>query len=118
MQSHYTTKISLMRAGSNRPAATLNGDTLERSASGKKHFLRQGIAFHQDTIGQAEQLGAKSIEVYDRDTGKIYSTSLDTFLRRGWRFDWGHGPQMGLAFSHWQIKGEPHQPALFAEAAT
>jgi hypothetical protein len=105
--------------------------TLVKTVHGSRHFLRRppAIAFDADSIDQAEALGTVGIFVDDAETGRRYSSSMETFLRLAIDIDRGHGRQLALPLRFWDSPGptggawmpetfEPAQTLLpFMEAA-
>lgn len=126
----HRSNIPLHAPGVAKPVAFVNPQRrlLYKTVDGRKHFVKvpPGIAFDDDVLRQAGELGATDIEVTDgasphRDT---YRTGLSTFLRHAEVVNRGHGRQLVLRFSFWRKNGQPseverqeEQQAARAEAA-
>ncbi len=71
----------------------------KKSISGSRHILRKprAIALAVESLKQAEQVGASEIQITDKETGKVYSCSIERFkeysfpIQRG-----GFEPQLAL----------------------
>lgn len=91
-----------------------------KSVQASKHFLRRprAIAFDVSTLHDAEQAGARRVEVKDTETGRVYQLPLSTVWAKGWRFNRGFGEQWGVHLDHWFRPGEQvaEQPSLFGGA--
>ncbi|RIK26715.1 MAG: hypothetical protein DCC55_39820 [Chloroflexi bacterium] len=125
-----TQNTPLYVTGRDKPVAFVNQQRrlLFKTVDGRKHFVKipPGIAFDDDVLHQAGELGATDIEVTDgasphRDT---YRCTLDTFLRHAEVVNRGHGRQLVLRFTYWRKNGQPseierqaEQQAARAEAA-
>lgn len=68
-------------------------------------------AFDVSSVEQAETLGAVTIEIRCKDTGRIYRTSTETLWKNKRDMDRGHGKQMYLVDKYWDIM-DPNQPGL------
>jgi hypothetical protein len=86
--------------------------TLTKEVRGSRHFLRKppAIAFDAAGIDQAEALGAVRIVVDDLETGRRYSSSMETFRRLALDIDRGHGRQLALPLPFWQAPGGATAP--------
>jgi len=91
---------------SGKPVATLCGRTLQKRVRGSVHMLRRPPAWCIDEVifEQARQDGAQMVEVTDIETRRIYRAAVDAFALHGFKFNRGHGDQIGLALSHWQVE--------------
>lgn len=50
---------------------------------------------------QAKQSGATRIEIRDRETGIIYRSTIENFIRYGINLDRGFGSQIALPIERW-----------------
>lgn len=96
--------------------ASIVGDLL-RKTIGTQHILRRpcAIGFDWDHIQAAEEAGVKRILVRDRDSGRVYRTSFETFLARGFEVNRGFGRQRALALHLWQVEGGDPSSATLIE---
>jgi hypothetical protein len=62
------------------------------------HLLRKppAIAFDEEIVRQLQSLDVKQIEVRVVDVDKVYKMPLWFVLARGFRFNRGHGDQIGV----------------------
>ncbi|RIK36217.1 MAG: hypothetical protein DCC55_27965 [Chloroflexi bacterium] len=116
-----TQNTPLYVTGRDKPVAFVNQRRrlLFKTVDGRKHFVKipPGIAFDDDVLRQAGELGATDIEVTDgtsphRDT---YRTGLSTFLRHAEVVNRGHGRQLVLRFTYWRKNGAPSEIERQAE---
>ena len=89
-----------------KPVARLSGKTLHKKVRGSAHMLRQPLAwaFDLNILETARQDGAEWVEIADIESGKVYRAPLDAFFVHGFRFNRGHGDQIGLALCHWRVE--------------
>ena len=89
-----------------RVVAVLQGHVLRKRVIGSVHMLRQPPAWAFDTsiLEAARQDGATQVEVVDVESHKTYRAPLDAFFVHGFRFNRGHGDQMGLALCYWRVE--------------
>lgn len=82
------------------------GDTFFKSVQSSRHFLHKppSIAFDIASLRQAEAAGAVQVQVYDKDTGKVYRAALDTIWRYGTPFNRSHGEQVRLDLPLWEAR--------------
>lgn len=82
----------------------VKGETFYKTLH-SNHFLTQppAIAFDVDSLEDARDAGASFVCVTNSDTGQVYRANLATILGRGFRFDRGHGQQVALRLSAWQV---------------
>ena len=81
----------------------------KKSIEFSKHALRTppGLAFDVSTLDDAEKSGAGSVEVTDRESGRIYRASIATIRAHGFAVNRGFGAQIALALAWWSIDGKP-----------
>ena len=89
-----------------RVVAVLQGHVLRKRAVGSMHMLRQPPAWAVDAeiLEAAKRDGATQVEVVDVESHKTYRAPLDAFFVHGFRFNRGHGDQMGLALCYWRVE--------------
>ena len=83
----------------------IQGQTLYKEVLGSRHFLGvpPGIAFDVTIIDKARRAGVVNLEVKDRETLRVYSTTLERFDKYAFPVSRGHGEQLGLAFTYWKV---------------
>jgi hypothetical protein len=91
---------------SGQPVAILSGRTLRKRVRGSIHQLRQPPAWAVDAeiLEAAKRDGATQVEVVDVESHKTHRAPLDAFFVHGFRFNRGHGDQIGLALCHWRVE--------------
>ncbi len=106
-----------------RVVGQVRGATFCKMVSASRHMLRKPPAWALDlqSLCDAERMGARWVELFDRDTGGRYRASVELVRRHGFVFDRGHGRQIGLPLDRWTVTrpGEPRaeQLTLFGEVA-
>jgi len=111
--------------GSSKKIFYLKGKTLGFLLEGvfhkvvcrSKHFFRALKAWGNDKAVLLElmQIGCSALELYEKESGKIYRAALQTILQKGIEKDCGpYGVQVFLPEKEWQVK-DPGQLALFGE---
>jgi hypothetical protein len=114
--------IPLYATGHNKPVAFVDPHRrlLRKTVNGQKHFVKlpPGIAFADNVLRQASELGAVDIIVTDRASPHrdTYCCTLETFLRHAEVVDRGFGRQLVLRFSYWRKNGQPSEIEHKAEA--
>ncbi|MBN1230484.1 MAG: hypothetical protein JXA19_01320 [Anaerolineales bacterium] len=81
------------------------GNIYHKTVSSGKHFLRKppAIALNISEIEQAEKANAEIIEVTDRDTDLVYSSTLEYLKNKGVEFNRGWGDQIFLPLGDWKV---------------
>jgi hypothetical protein len=81
-----------------------------------RHMLRdpKGWGLDVESLADARDLGAESVEIHDTETDITYSAPVARIQAKGFRFDRGFGPQICLALQYWSIRrpGEAEQLAF------
>lgn len=82
--------------------------TFRKSIYASRHLLRKppAICLSVDSLNQAEAVGAKSIEVKDKETGRVYTCTVTHFKQ--YAFDMqrgGYEAQKALPLSYWNVSG-------------
>ena len=103
----YSTKPNPVYAGGH-VVGHVNDGKFCKSIKGSKHILHtpRAIALSVDSLRQAETLGAKTIEIRDKESKLIYRATIEHFkrfcfeLRRG-----GFEPQKALVLDRWDVSG-------------
>ena len=82
-----------------------------KSVIGSKHRLRRPSAWAIDSNVFDEQIKPNAIEIVimDKETGKTYHCSVETFDRLKGELDRGFGRQYFLTLSHWRIENNGHR---------
>ena len=101
-----------------RVVGKVQGDTFFKSLR-KNHFLQKppAIAFDIDSLHQAGEAGAVKVQVTDRDSGIIFTSTIQHILEQGKEFNRNHGDQIYLVLEGW-IKSKKNggsQLPLFGE---
>lgn len=108
--------------GRDRPVAFVNvpARLLYKTVDGRKHFVKMppGIAFDDDVLRRAVELGAVNVQVTDSATNPAnhYTVELATFLRHAEVVNRGFGRQLALRFAYWRKNGAPSEVEHQAEA--
>ncbi len=68
-----------------------------------KHMLRspRGWALDVKSLRDAEEAGARNVELEDVDNGLTYSASVDLIRAKGIQLNRGYGPQIALPLNSW-----------------
>lgn len=93
----------------NKVVGTVNGPVFYKNVSSSKHFLRRppAIAFDITSINAARDLGATEIQVYDKDTNKLFCTDMQTLRDQGFYVNRGYGEQIALDLDNWEEVAVP-----------
>lgn len=88
--------------------------TFQKHLRKSDHFLHKfnGWAWDEVTLDQAEAAGAQWVLIIDDDSGQWYRASMRTVRDRGFRLPFDE-EQIGLRLSHFRLKDEGEQLALF-----
>lgn len=82
---------------------------LKKRVSLKKHKLTKpgAIGWSVEVLAQARTWGCTAIQVTDRDSGDVYSASMEHFLERSVLIErnGNEDPQRALALHHWRVNG-------------
>lgn len=81
--------------------------TLRKTVVGSEHMLRYppAWAFSAAHVEAARANGVLRVEVFDKETGRVYRCPFAVFLAHGFSFDRKHGPQVGLVLRYWTVTG-------------
>lgn len=86
---------------------------------GSVHMLREpkGWALDIESLGDAESLGAHTVEIFDTESNVSYTAPIDRIRSKGFRFNRGFGAQIALPLQFWTVRrtGEPEQLAFALE---
>lgn len=111
--------ILLYVQGIQTPVATLNTATgVLFKAVSEKHVVQKphrSIAFDVNVIEQALKLGGKTLRVTHRETGEVFTTTIETFQKKGYRCDRRFGNQWALGLFYWSINGRQPEAERKAE---
>lgn len=90
-----------MDPGKHKPikAGALIGDTFHKTVKRSKHYLRivAGYAIQLDVFKQLQELGIKTVNIVESDTGAIYTSPLTEWVKNGGTWSHGHGEQRTLS---------------------
>lgn len=86
----------------------VKGQVFHKNVVASKHMLRKppAWAFDVDTLDQAEEAGAKWVQLRDVEGGREYVVPIATIRARGFLVTRGHGRQVALGLGHWQLQRE------------
>lgn len=94
----------------------VENETFYKTIRGSRHLLRnpRAICFDIATLIQARAIGAKFIQVYDKETRFTYHASMDDlFGSNSFPVNYGFNPQRGLALKYWEATHpDAAQPGL------
>jgi len=87
-----------------RVVGTVEGGVFTKPVHGSRHMLLSPLAWSMDVVTFQEALnaGADFVLIQDKDTGIEYRASTETIVKKGFRLDRGHGPQVALGLAHWE----------------
>jgi hypothetical protein len=109
LMSNDTPKNKIF-AGSRVVGEVVSG-VFKKIISGSIHFLRKprAIALDVDSLQQAKRYGAVTIEITDRETGKVYSADVEHFARFSFELNRGYGSQRALILDRWTVTQGKHK---------
>lgn len=89
-----------------RIVGQVEGNTFKKTVDSKKHFLRfpPAIAFDLASLKQAEEAGARIVQVLDQREHMLYTATLNQIYQHGFEVDRGHGQQFALNLPLWQAQ--------------
>ena len=95
----------LDKNGRRRVAGELVGRILKKAVQGSRHLLRKppGWAIDEDILRRAQAAGAETVCILDRESGKTYTSPLETIFSKGIKFDRGFGEQICLPLCKWLV---------------
>ncbi len=99
-----------------KPVASLCGTVLRKRVRASVHQLRRPPAWAMDAdiLHKAQADGARTVEIEDTETGRIFVADIQLFDLCGFRFNRGFGVQVGLPLNHWRVEAlDARQPSLF-----
>jgi len=82
------------------------GNRFVKKVKASRHMLREpkGWAVDVQSLGDAERLGARELEIEDTESGAIYTASFQRIRSKGFHFDRGHGQQICLPLQFWSVR--------------
>ncbi len=88
-----------------------------KAVSASIHFLRspRAICLDVESLNDAEQAGAKLVEIIDRESGKSYRAPIARIREKGFKLNRGYGQQLALCVDEWSCDKEPAQLSLFLQ---
>jgi hypothetical protein len=91
-------------AGS-RVVGNVEGGVFKKTISGSIHILRQprAIALDVDSLQQAKHYGAYTIQITDRESGRVYSSDIEHFARYSFELNRGYGAQRAMMLDRWIV---------------
>lgn len=94
----------------------VKGDVFYKTIKGSKHILRRppALAFDVQSLEEAEQAGARKVEVLDTETKNRYVAQLAHVWEKGFRLNRGFGEQIALPMTGFICvrHGSPSQLSL------
>ena len=102
-------RVPVYEAGRDRPVGYVVGDVLRVQLSGSRNLLRRRpvIAFQRRTLEDAQRLGATSIVVTDKSTGRSYRSTIFSMFANGKHWELGYDKRSALHLSLWDEADEP-----------
>lgn len=92
------------------------GDTYRKQVhTSMGHMLQKppAWAIADSVLAEAEELGARTVEIEDLDTGRVWRAPLRAFREHGFRVHRGRfEPQTGLTLNRWHLVGSAPQAEL------
>jgi hypothetical protein len=90
-----------------RIVGEVKGETFYKSIFGSKHILQKPRAICSDdaALQDARRFGAVVMEIRDRETGNIYSATIEEFTKHGFYIERRAGCQTCLPIPRWKIIG-------------
>ncbi len=84
---------------------TVENSMFRKRLRGSKHLLRtpRGWALDVQSLHDAEEMGATSVEITDQESGKVYTSSIPQIRTKGVQFDRGFGLQIVLPLHFWAV---------------
>ncbi len=90
----------------NHSVGEVTGDKFKKEIQFSRHALRKppALALSTESLTQAEQVGAREIQITDKESGRVYSCSIDHFkenafpIQRG-----GFEPQLALPIGKFDV---------------
>ncbi|MCL6447591.1 MAG: hypothetical protein K6U04_05465 [Armatimonadetes bacterium] len=95
----------------------IENHVFKKNVCKSKHFFTNysAWAIQEEAIPILRKHNVKLIEIYDKESGTTYRTSLDTFLSYSFVKNWGYGRQLFLPLKFWEVIGPGfEQMRLFA----
>ncbi len=85
----------------------VENDSFVKKVRASKHMLRspRGWALDVQSLKDAEEIGAKFVELHDSDSGKTYRASIERIWEKGISIDRGYGKQQVTLIGEWNIEG-------------
>lgn len=101
-QTKYTPKNRRLQYGE------VSGDTYSKTVKGSRHMLRSPRSWAIDSadLAEAERQGATRVEIFDAETGLVYTATIATIRARGLAVNRGFGKQTALPLQHWGVIGD------------
>lgn len=120
VKRRVSSSIPLFVAGRPKPVAFVDPrtKTLYKTVS-EKHLLTRprAIAFDVSVLHDAVEAGAVVIRVTHAETGRVLTTTIDTFRTVGFKVNRGFGLQWALALDAWSVDGAQPERERLAEIA-
>lgn len=91
-----------------RVVGKVQAGAFRKSIDFSKHALRYppALALSVDSLQQAKRAGAEAIEIYDRETGRVYSCAITHFMRYSFELQrGGYERQRALPLRYWTASG-------------
>ncbi len=89
-----------------KPVASLYGTVLRKRVRASIHQLRKpaGWAVDAEILRKARADGARTVEIEDAESGRVFVADIRLFDLYGFEFDRGFGVQIGLGLNYWRIE--------------
>lgn len=98
---------------SNHRIGEVTGGKFKKRIQFSRHALRTppALALSVESLRQAEQFGAREIEITDLESGRVYSCTLEYFYQYSWQIQrGGFEPQRALALERWAVTVTEQSP--------
>ena len=109
VHGNFSTKIW----ASGKIVGEVKNGVFVKKVRASKHMLRspRGWALDIQSLKDAEQAGARFVELRDSDTGKTYRASIEQIWNDGFQINRGFGAQQVMVMSKWN-REEPEVKQL------
>ena len=87
-------------------------ETFYKNLIASKHFLRvpRAIGFDVSSLTDAENAGARFVQITDTESGRVFRQSIATIRAKGFRVARGYGEQIALALGFWNRDDDDNAP--------
>jgi|GEM_PF-663951 len=117
---HANSQSAPIHRSDGRIVGEVRDGVFQKHVRGSVHFLREprAVGFDVSALRDAERAGAKSILIFDDETGAEYRTSFRHFWRKSFSVQRGHGDQRAMRLTEFNKPDEPDEPRAFLSKPT